>query len=117
MITNITTGETIINKIEWCDTFWTRLRGLMFRPALDADTALLFVEKEENIVNTTIHMFFMRFDIAVVWLDAQKIVVDKTLARAWRPYYAPRKPAKYFLEAVPALLDKVSVGDQLVWED
>jgi len=43
-------------------------------------------------------------------------VVGAVLARPWRPYYAPRAPACYLIEAAPALLDRVALGDRLVFE-
>jgi len=51
--------------------------------------------------------------IAVVWLDGERRVVDKALARPFRPYYAPRKPAQYYVEGHPSLLERVRVGDRL----
>jgi uncharacterized membrane protein (UPF0127 family) len=49
----------------------------------------------------------------VVWLDAHKHVVDVALAKPFRPYYAPRRAAQYFVEGVPALVHRVQVGDVL----
>jgi len=111
---NLTTGETIAGRVVRCDTFWKRGRGLMFRRAIDEDEVYLFVEGRESIAGTAIHMFFVFFPIAILWLDRDKIVVAKTLARPWRPYYASSKPAQYYVEGHPALLERVSVGDQLV---
>lgn len=85
----------------------------MFRGSLAEDQVYLFVEGREGVAQTAIHMFFVFFPIAVVWLDRDKRVVDKTLAQPFRPYYAPRKPAQYYIEGHPALLDRVRVGDQL----
>ena len=118
MIRNLTTGQTIVQEIVRCDTFWKRGRGLMFRggQAVANGRAYLFVEGRESVAQTTIHMFFVFFPIAVVWLDGQKQVVTKVLARPFRPYYAPSDPAQYFVEGHPDLLEQVSVGDQLAWD-
>lgn len=62
-------------------------------------------------------MFFVFFTIGVIWLDSSGRVVDKALAKPWRPYYAPQSPARDFIEALPGILDRVQVGDQLVFED
>ena len=115
MVTNLTTGETIARRVVRCDTFWQRGRGLMFRPSLPDDTVYLFVEKRESVAQTAIHTFFVFFPIAVVWLDAEKRVVDKALARPFRPYYAPKQAACYFIEGQPPLLARVSLGDQLAF--
>jgi uncharacterized membrane protein (UPF0127 family) len=115
MITNLTSGEQIARQIVRCDTFGKRGRGLMFRSqsAVQDGRVYLFVEKRESVAQTTIHMLFVFFPIAVIWLDAEKRVVDKVLARPFRPYYAPSRPARYYVEGHPALLEQVSVGDQL----
>ncbi len=68
-------------------------------------------------MDTTIPMLFMRFPIATVWLDANKIVVDKVLAKPWRLAYSPEKPAQYFVEACPTLLDRVNIGDRLKFDE
>lgn len=118
MIANATTGETIARHVVRCDTLWKRARGLMCRGrrALSGGRAFLFVERRESVAQTTIHMFFVFFPIAVVWLDRDKRVVDKALARPFRPYYAPRRPAQYYIEGRPSLLEHVSLGDQLEFE-
>jgi uncharacterized membrane protein (UPF0127 family) len=88
----------------------------MFRASLGSDEAYLFIERKESVAQTTIHMFFVFFPIAVIWLDRERRVVDTALARPFRPYYAPCGPAQYFVEAHPSLLDRVSTGDQLGFE-
>ena len=113
MMVNRTTGQPLAQRVVRCDTFWKRGRGLMFRRSLPEDQAYLFVEARESVAQTTIHMFFVFFPIAVVWLDGEKKAVDKVLARPFRPFYAPKSPAKFFVEGPPSLLDGVSIGDQL----
>jgi len=115
MIRRLATGEVIVQRVLKCDTFWKRGRGLMFHRPLGEDEALLFVEKSESILGTSIHMLFVFFPIAVIWLDGQKRVVDKRLARPFRLYYAPQRPAQHFLEGHPSLLERVQIGDQLDW--
>lgn len=114
---NRTTGESLARRVVPCDTFGRRLRGLMFRRPLDVDEVYLFSESRESVAQTTIHMFFVFFPIAVVWLDREMHVVDKVLARPFRPYYAPRRAAQYYVEATPSLLERVSVGDRLAVGD
>lgn len=113
MLRNLTTGERLARHVVRCDTFWRRGRGLMFRRALPEDEVYLFVEGRESLAGVAIHMFFVFFSIAVVWLDRDWRVVDKALARPFRPYYAPHSPARYYVEGHPSLLESVSVGDQL----
>jgi uncharacterized membrane protein (UPF0127 family) len=112
-IINERTGELIARRVTCCDTFWKKGWGLMFRRSLGPDEAYLFVESRESIALTTIHMLFVFFPIAVIWLDNSQQVVDTVLARPFRPYYAPSQPARYFVECVPAALGKVRAGDRL----
>jgi hypothetical protein len=106
----------LLTNVKWCDSFFCRLRGLMFRPALADGEGLLLVEHRESRLDTSIHMFFMAFPIAAIWLDSHYRVVDTCLARPWRPYYAPRAPAQYTLETSPDLLTRISIGDELAFE-
>jgi uncharacterized membrane protein (UPF0127 family) len=85
----------------------------MFRRALSTDEAYLFVEGRESLSGAAIHMFFVFFPIAVIWLNRDLQVVDKALARPFRPYYAPRSPAQYYVEGHPSLLEGVHLDDQL----
>jgi uncharacterized protein len=109
-------GTALPLRARLCDTFFCRLRGLTFRRSLPADEGLLFVESAESRVATTIHMFFVFFSIGVAWLAADGTVVDVKLALPFRPYYAPRAPAKYYLEATPELLTWVRIGERLTIE-
>lgn len=109
-------GTALPLRARLCDTFLCRLRGLTFRRALPEDVGLLFVESAESRVATSIHMLFVFFSIGVVWLAADGTVVDAKLALPFRPYYAPRAPAKYYLEGTPGLLSWVQVGERLTIE-
>ncbi len=110
-------NKVILKRVKLCDNFWTRFRGLQLVTHLPDDEGLLFVTGSENRANTTIHMFFMFFSIGVVWLDATGKVVDKCFAKPWRPAYAPKSPAQYFVEAHPTILDKVQIGDMLRFDE
>lgn len=101
-------------QARYCDTFLGRLRGLMFQKSLAPYEGLLMVQPRADRVDAAIHMFFMNFDIAVIWADESLRVVDAQLARRWRPAYAPAKAAKYVLETHPDRLGEYAAGDQLV---
>jgi uncharacterized membrane protein (UPF0127 family) len=85
----------------------------MFRRELEPGEALLFVNPRETIADAAIHMLFVGMPLGVVWLDSEGQVVDKVLAQPWRMHYAPKKPAKYVLEALPGVSEKLSVGTEL----
>jgi uncharacterized membrane protein (UPF0127 family) len=116
MIRNVTTGQIIATEVKRCETFFSRGRGLMFHRPLREDEALIFMGEKESVGLTSIHMFFVFFPIAVIWLDAEKRVVDKKLARPFRPYYASRRPAQHYLECHPSALEKVKIGDQVEFQ-
>ncbi len=106
-------GEVLVARARWCDTFLCKLRGLTFRRALPPDEGLILVEAGDSRLGTGIHMLWVFFPIAVIWVDSRGDVVDVRLARPFVPVYLPRRPARYILEGVPALLERVQVGDRL----
>ncbi len=111
VIRNRVSGKVLARRVVRCDTFFSRGRGLMFRRPLAEDEVYLFVLDRPSRVDAAIHMFFVSFPIAVVWLDAEWRVIHTALAKPWRPYYAPPRPANYFLEGAPDLLAQVRIGD------
>lgn len=117
IIRNADTQETILAHAKWCASFWCKYRGLQFVMKLDDREGLLFVEKGESVVGAGIHMFFMFMSIGVVWLDKNGTVVDKKLAKPWRPYYGPKQPAMYYIEAATDILDRVQIGDRLTFDE
>ncbi|PJF34588.1 MAG: hypothetical protein CUN49_14905 [Candidatus Thermofonsia Clade 1 bacterium] len=108
-------GEVLLARARWCSSYWCRLRGLMFRRSLPEDEGLIFVYGRESALETSIHMLFMAFPIAAIWLDAQGRVVDKVLAKPWRLAYVPKRAAQYVIEACPALLERVQIGEKLTF--
>jgi uncharacterized membrane protein (UPF0127 family) len=110
---NKTTQSALAARVVRCDTFWKRGLGLMFHRPLPKEEVYLFVLDRPSVLDATIHMFFVSFPIAVVWLDEAKRVIHRVLAQPWRPYYAPPKPARYFLEGHPDLLVQVDIGDEV----
>ena len=97
-----------------CDTFWSKFIGLMFSRKLKSDHGIILVENNETRINTAIHMMFMDYDITVLWLDKQMVVIDKVLAKKWVPFYFPKKPAQYVVELHQSKFSEYSIGDQLI---
>ncbi len=110
---NETQGRRLLGHVRRCTSFLCRLRGLTFRRALRDGEGLLLVGRRESRVDTAIHMFFVFFPIAAIWLDEDGYVVDTRLARPFFPLYIPRAPARDVLEGPPSLLDQVHIGDKL----
>ncbi len=110
---NETQGAPLLSRVHACRSFLCRLRGLTFRRRLEASEGLWLIGRRESRADTAIHMFFVFFPIAVVWLDRSGRVVDTCLALPFRPLYVSARPARDVLEGPPGLLDRVRVGDQL----
>ncbi len=112
-------NKTIKNppRVAFCDSFLCRLRGLMFRSRLGLDEGLLLVEKRDSRLDTSIHMFFVPFDLAVFWINSEMTVVDKIIARSWHPAYFPKAGAKYTLEIHPDHIGDYEIGDKVELRD
>lgn len=85
----------------------------MLTKELPQDGGIMIVEKAESKVNTSIHMMFMNYDITVLWLNKEMVVVDKVLAKKWAFFYGPKMPAQYILEIHASRFDDFEVGDKL----
>lgn len=68
-IINERTNETLIENLQTAQTFLTRFRGLMGIESLDADAGLWITPCN------SVHCFFMRFPIDVIFLDKHHRVV------------------------------------------
>jgi uncharacterized protein len=104
-------------KTKYCDTFFSQFKGLMFEKTIGEYEGILLVNGRESRLESSIHMFFMNFSIAVIWLDSKYQVVDTCLAKPWRPYYSSARPARYVLETHPNRLADFKIGDQVSVED
>ena len=104
-------------SVGYAHSFWSRLKGLMFTKPVASDQGLLLVQDRENRLDASIHMFFVNYDLGTIWLDGRGMVVDRCLARRWRPYYAPARPARYILEINPSRLAEFLPGDQVQFEN
>ena len=100
-------------QVTFCDSFICRLRGLMFRSELHEDEGLLLVIERDSRIDSSIHMLFVPFDLAVFWINSGMEVVDKRIARSWQPAYFPAKAARYILEIHPARIDDFKVGQKV----
>lgn len=112
-VQNRATGEILIQSARWCSSRLCRLRGLQFRRRLKPGEALILVKDKDSIANSSIHMFFVFFEIAAVWINKKGKVTSAQIAKPWRPYYASPEPASYVLETSPDFLERISVGDEL----
>ncbi|MDQ7031016.1 MAG: DUF192 domain-containing protein [Ardenticatenia bacterium] len=68
-VTNVTRGTVVCRRARIAGSFWHRLRGLMFRRELAPEDGLLLVPE------WSIHTFFMRFPIDVIFLSRSDVVL------------------------------------------
>lgn len=94
----------------WASGFWDRLRGLMGQPQLLAGDGLILVG------DRSIHSFFMRFPIDVVYANRGWQVVHLDLAMGPNRIGPFVRPAAYVLELPAGVIHNTgtAVGDQLV---
>lgn len=93
-------------KCELAESFWTKLRGLMGRASLPADEGMLFRPAG------SIHMFFMRFPIDVVFCDEELRVIK--VVRGLEPWrLAAARGAKVTIELAAGAADGLEPGDRL----
>ena len=62
-------GQLIANEVRSAETFWSRLRGLTFAKTLNEQSGLYLSPCR------SIHTWFMKIPIDVVYLDAKNVVV------------------------------------------
>jgi uncharacterized protein len=116
-IHNISRPSTNTISAGYCSSFLCRLKGLMFQRQLQPGNGLLLVEKRDSRVDAAIHMFFMRFDITVIWINSELKVVDVQKARRWPPFYIPRSPACFILETHFQNYSDFGIGDIVVFKN
>jgi uncharacterized protein len=101
-------GVVVCDSCGIAATFRTRLRGLLGRRELAPGEGLLI--RPTN----SIHTFFMRFAIDVVFLDRSGVVVKLVSnLRPWRVAFAPRGRDALELGAGEADARGIRLGDRL----
>ncbi len=110
MIINKTTGEWIIEYSILCDNILKKAKGAILKRKLN--NAYIFPLKKPCIMNAGIHMYFVFTSLAVIWLNEEKVVIDKVLARPFNAY-VPENPAKWVIELPPEKYEKINIGDYL----
>jgi uncharacterized membrane protein (UPF0127 family) len=106
-------GRELARHVRLCRGFWSKLLGLMFHMKIFPEEGALLAYPSASRSMTSIHMFFVPFPLAVFWLDEEGGVVDSVRALPWRPFYAPKAPARYVLELHPSLLTVLRIGDRV----
>jgi uncharacterized membrane protein (UPF0127 family) len=113
---NRNTGKLLASEVEQADTFWRRFRGLMLRRRFPRGKALLF--KFPNPGRYSVHMWFVRFPIDLIYLDSSFRVVEiRAGLKPWR-FYRPKTIANYLIELPAGIISRVraKVGHKISLE-
>jgi uncharacterized membrane protein (UPF0127 family) len=116
LVRNLSNQMAIPLQLSICDDFFSRFQGLMFSKEIAPDSGMFFLNQSEDRINSAIHMFFMNFDLAIIWVDSAGQVIDKIIANRWKTIAAPSKGAKYILETHTGRYLEYNAGDFLEFE-
>ncbi len=108
-IINKSKNLTVARRVRFADSFFLRLKGLMFSKSIGEDAAWIFRRAP------SIHTFFMRFPIDVVFLDKDKRVIKiKPAVQPWRIVSCLR--SSFTLELPPHKSSScIELGDTLTF--
>ena len=108
-IKNTTKNKVIATDFKLCYDNFSKFIGLMF--SRKQNRALILKFNQENIIS--LHMFFVFYPIDVLFLDKNKIVVDKK--ENFKPFtvYKSKKKAMYAIELPDGNIKKTEIGDKI----
>ncbi len=111
-ISNTTRGTVLASEAEQACSYWARLRGLMFRKSLPSDGGMVIEP------NNSVHTFWMRFPIDVVFVDRQDRVVGMVDAMPPNRPYAGARRARRTIELPAGTIRRTqtAIGDHLSFE-
>ena len=112
-ILNVSNKTLICPNASLADTPFSRIVGLLKHKSLSPDQGMVITHCR------SIHMFFMRFSIDVIFIDKNNRIVG--LVKAIRPF----RMSPYFFKASSAIelpvgtieKTKTSIGDQILLEE
>ena len=120
IIKNATKKRVIVSTFEVAESMGSKTKGLMFRGSLEKGHGLLMPFEQER--KHEIWMLGMRFPIDIIFIDADKRIVDikhsaKPMGKnpmTWR-IYRPAKTCRYVLEISAGLAKETQTetGDVL----
>jgi uncharacterized membrane protein (UPF0127 family) len=113
ILSNQTNPKILPLTLKYCDSFLSKFKGLMFINNLPPQEGIILVDSSESKINSSIHMFFMNFNITVLWLTKDLTICDKALAKKWRPAYFPAQAAKFVVEISENEYSNYAIGDIL----
>ncbi|WP_053960506.1 DUF192 domain-containing protein [Sulfobacillus thermosulfidooxidans] len=105
-ISNARTGEIIGSRVIVARSFWQRFKGLMGTTSLETGHGMLFPH------TNSVHMFFMRYPLCVVYLTKDFVVQRCVVLKPWTLGPVVKR-AYWVLELPKDAVKKLSVHDLL----
>ena len=108
-VVNLTNGAELVNNLSTADTFFKRLKGLMFSKNLPAGHGLLIQPCQ------SIHTFFMNYCIDVLYIskDLEVVGIDETFRPAKVGKFQKRAFAVLELPAGTICQTETKIGNYL----
>lgn len=103
---NKTNDKEVLSKLNRANTFITRFIGLMGK-TINPNEGLLIKPC------SSIHTFFMKMEIDVIFLDKNNQVIHKISNMQKRKISPVIKGAKSVIEGYPGVFDSTNVGDMI----
>jgi uncharacterized membrane protein (UPF0127 family) len=103
-------NSVVIKSVIIADTFKSRLVGLLSKKSIDFDEGLLLFKC------TSIHCFFMKFTIDVVYLSSDMKVLFVETVKPWKIGKMVKNCA-HVLELQEGAAKNISVGDIIVFSE
>ncbi len=100
-------GKEIANHVLVADNYFKRLRGLLGKHHLEDGEGLLLTHC------SSIHCFFMKFTIDVVYLSKEYVILDYETVHPWRIGKIVRGTTHILELGEGALKGQIQKGDQL----
>lgn len=98
------TGKLIASNVSLADTYFKRLKGLMFKKTLEYNEGLIIAPCN------SIHMFFMNFPLDVLFVDKENRVVGiSEKIKPWRISKVFFK-AHYVIELPSGTVERLNIS-------
>ncbi|MFT5032287.1 MAG: uncharacterized membrane protein (UPF0127 family) [Bacteroidia bacterium] len=103
-------NELLTLNVMIADSFWLRLRGLLARPPLIVQQSMWIAHCD------SVHSFFMRYSIGVVFLDTSGVVVKIVgCLRPWRMSFCFTAASVLEFHSSADALALLMPGDRIEW--
>ena len=114
VIKNLAKNKILGAYFKLCDDIYSQFKGLMF--SKKRKLALIFKFSKERIIG--LHMLFVFYPIDVLFLNKNKIVVDKKENFKPFTFCRSKKKATYAIELPEGTIKKTKtdIGDKIGWK-